>query len=875
MGWLRDLMMSAEPRVPSFGKLAVALQKLPDWPNDILIKSRSLATLLSRLDRGHDLSWLADREPVQAALGRVLGVPLDEVRRASGAVKPEVADARLVRFIDVPAARPLDLAAEVLPPGIPAEVIQRAEEALWWIAPSGAGKGLTGRWLGARAAVRYLETSDAAEVDSVAGPLFVEFWGTPSAVPEPRSGLCVAAHFAPPLGSKFRVVRSPSLGAVLPELVAWAADRLPAKTRFDAASALEFLDERWRAGLLTTLGEALGLIGLLDEFGARELRARTRARVAQRFVEDRVQRSLDAGAPFAGWVRRSIYAALLGMAERALVDSELPLGEPRTFDEWLALVPAELERNVDLEWMRLSLTQIDSAIRPADVERAARRLPPGAFRVVTSLAEARLLRRDPLGKLRLEPAWLRAELERTAQASVLSRSPFDWGEALLRPHAARGLCEALLERTLREGGAALESVLELEAEDQPGYAAAVDLSFRIAGIARLLGAELSQELLEGLWRESAQLVLEDPSGLPLPRLEFGLETGAGLRAELAESLLSQGGYYLAALSISEQLDVRVSGPMRVLDPWHATKPEPALGVVYDRIAESLAARPSWWRAAIQLVSRVRAVVGNAVDAEAPHDLELPAQILDEVEHGVLSFSTLEHADAERWLTPLLDLADEHGTRRIDVARAIWLAWDQAGRPDGAAFLAPDAAEHLLFWGTIPAELLAALLIDLRRRNVPYAAFGDEQWEGFAEALRRNPELVGESAAWERMPSEWVSRLLALPLDWASTPESVRVLWRRFPELLGNAVRRQIGPGTANEDPSALAALLQAAPNDVASTLLSELLPRVYGIRPRARHAIRSLLRRLVSERDAGWREAYATLSRLEREWRTLDAANAP
>lgn len=875
MGWLRDLMSSAEPRIPSFGKLAAALQKLPEWPAELALKPRSLATLLSRLDRGQDLSWLADRDPVQTALGRVLGVPLDEVRRASGAVRVEVADARLLRFQDLASARPLDLVAEAPPPGLPPEVLQSTGEPLWWVAPAASGKSLVGRWLHARGRARYVETAELADLDSLAGPTFVEFWGSTGAVPEPREGLLVASPTAPPPGAGYRVVHSPALGSVLPALVAWVSDRLPSKTRFEASSALEFLERRWQAGTLTSLGEALGLLGLLDELGLRELQSRPAARLAQRFVEGRVQRSLDASAPFAGWVRRSIYAALLGMAERALVDSEAPLAAPRAFDDWLTLVPPELERNVDLEWMRLSLTQIDSAIRPADVERAARRLPPGAFRVVSSLLEARLLRRDARGMLRLEPAWLESELERHAQTSVLSRSPFEWGEALLRPHAARGLCEALLERTLREGSAALESVLELEAEDQPGYAAAVDLSFRVAGISRLLGADANHELLEGLWRENSQLTLEDPSGLPVPRLEFALQAGGTERSAVAESLLSQGGYYLAALSISEGLDVRVSGPLRVLDPWHDTKPEPALASIYDRIAESLAAHPPWWRAAIQLVSRARAVVGNAVDAEAPHDLELPAQILDEVEHGVLSFSTLEHADAERWLLPLLDLADEHGTPRVEVARAIWQAWEQAGRPDGATFLAPSAAEHLLFWGTIPAELLAALLVDLRRQNVPYAAFGDEQWRGFAEALRRNPELVGESGAWERMPSEWVSRLLALSLDWASTPESVKVLWRRFPDLLSNAVRRQLGPGTTEEDPSALAALLQAAPNELAATLLGELLPRVYGIRPRARHAIRSLLRRLVKERDAGWRDAYATLSRLEREWRALDAAAAP
>jgi hypothetical protein len=870
-------MAAAEPRVPSYGKLAAALEKLPDWPADSKLKPRSLATLLSRLDRGQDLTWLADRDRVQLALGRVLGVPVDEIRRASGAQRVEAVDARMVRLHDLPSARPLDLLAESLPPGIPEVVLQVSNEPIWWVALPGSGKGLAGRWLSARGRTEYLEAHAAEEVDAVSGPLFVEYWGQSEAVPRARPGLCVAARLPPPLGSGFREVRSPPLLELLPSIVAWAEERLPAKSRFDPDAALQLLDQRVRAGSLHALGDALGVIGLVDELGARELGARTPARIAQRFVEGRVQRSLDPSAPFASWLRRSIYAALLGMAERALVDSELPLAHPRSFEDWLALVPPELERNVDLDWMRLSLTQIDSAIRPADVERAARRLPPGAFRVVTSLVEARLLRRDAQGRLHLEPAWLRSELERTAQASVLSRSPFEWGEALLRPHAARGLCEALLDRTLREGGAGLEAVLELEAEDQPGYAAAVDLAFRTAGVARLLGADLSQELLEGLWRENAQLSLQDADGLPLPRLEFPLEAFAvsGAEADVAEALLSQGGYYLAALSITEQLESKVGAELAVLDPWHRTKPDARLGAVYDEIAKSLRALPRWREAAVDLVSRVRAVVGNALDAEAPHELELPAQMLDEIEHGVLEFATFSHAEPERWLTPLLRLADEHGTRRSEVARAIWQAWDQAGRPDGANFLAPDAPDHMLFWGTIPEALLSALLIDARRSRVPYAAFGDEQWQGFAAALQRYPELASEHAAWVHMPSEWVSRLLTLPLDWASAPETVHVLWQRFPELLANAVRRQLASSSSQSDPHALAALLQTAPSELAATLLSELLPRVYGVEPRARHAIRTLLRRLVGERGPGWREIYATLSRLEREWRSLDLASAP
>ncbi|MGC4091592.1 MAG: hypothetical protein QM756_27665 [Polyangiaceae bacterium] len=382
---------------------------------------------------------------------------------------------------------------------------------------------------------------------------------------------------------------------------------------------------------------------------------------------------------------------------------------------------------------------------------------------------------------------------------------------------------------------------------------------------------MSQDTLEGLWRENSALALEQPQGLPLPRLDFSSLCSSELRNgdELGRLLLEEGSYYLAALSISELLETRATARLSPLDPWQRSAPDARLGLAYDRIAGTLRAEPRWRLQAFQLVARARAVVGNVLGAETPHELELPAQILDEVEHGVLSFATLESSDAEAWLTPLLHLADEAGTRRSEVARAIWEAWDQAGRPDGASFLAPNAQFSALFWATIPEKLLSGLLIDARRQHVPYAAFGDEQWQAFAEAMRRYPELVAENAAWTYMPSEWIGNLLTLPLDWGSAPASVQVLWQRFPDLLSSAVRRQLAAG-ARDDPQALSALLSGAPSDLAASLLAELGPRVYGLGPRAQHAIRTLLRRLVSERGERWREAYTSLSRLEREWRSLE-----
>jgi hypothetical protein len=271
---------------------------------------------------------------------------------------------------------------------------------------------------------------------------------------------------------------------------------------------------------------------------------------------------------------------------------------------------------------------------------------------------------------------------------------------------------------------------------------------------------------------------------------------------------------------------------------------------------------------MKLIARVRAVVGNVLGAEKPHELELPAQILDEVEHGVLVFSTLERAAATSWLQPLLLLSDEHGTPREEVARAIWEAWDRAGRPEGATFLGPDAGERRLFWATVPAGLLSVALLDARRPHVEYAAFADEQWRAFAEALQRAPTLVCESAAWREMPSSWAGGLLTLTLDWASAPESVAVLWQRFPELLTRTLQQRLA-ASRDADASALLALLRGAPSALGSQLLSELGPRVHGLSAGSRRAIRALLLRQVAERGEGWREAYASLSKLEREWRSI------
>ena len=864
MGWLRDLMETADPPVRSFNRLAAAAKKSPDWPVDSDVQDRSLATLLSRLDRGQDLSWLADRHAVQVALARTLGVPLDPIRQALGERLRAQPESHLLRLRDLPAARPLDLERDELPPGLPIELLAVPTEPLWWLAESGSGRTLLGRWLAARGRASFLEREILEPAELPAGPCFVELSSsTLVGAPYARQGLAVAASFAPPPESGFRVVRAPPAAEVLGPLSAWAHERLPADSRFEPRAARDFLQQRISAGHFRTLGELLGVVGLIDELGLREVAGRSFDKLAQRFVEQRLAKSLDPALPFAGWLRRSLYPALVGMAERALVDAESRLEEPKRFESWLGLVPPELERNVELEWMRLSLSQVDSGIRPSDLERAARKLPPGAFRIVASLETAGLLRRRQDDRLQLSPTWLRAHLQRKAISAVLLRSPFEWGEALLRPHAAAELADALLERVLTQGGSALEPVLDLDAEDQPAYAAAVDLALRVAGVGRLLGAELSQELLAALWRENAGLVLELGESPPLPRIELST---AERRAEhrRGDLLLQRGTFYLAALSVSELIDEPSTRRMRALDPWRQSRPSAALPAIYDCVWESLAGGSPWGTAAFALVQRIRASIGNVRGPDDPHTLELPAQVLEEAEHGVLAFEGVERLYRElAGLTPLLELARERHVPRNEVARAIWSAWDQAERPDSAPFLAPGAAEHALFWSSIPAALLENLLIDARRGRIPYAVFGDEQWDAYARALERAPELVTESEAWRAMPAALVTRVLALPLAWQRAPEPLAILWQRFPELLGAATERQLRAKT-EADPDVLAALLSSAPDERAGTLLDELEERSATLSAAARTAVRLWLHGVIARRSARFREAYRALARLER-----------
>ena len=222
MGWLRELMEVSEAEIDGYGELARRALAHSEWPPDTQPRERSLAALFSKLDRGIELEWLADRDAVQRVLALVLGCPVESVRRAV-APDPSALGTARIRFEDLPYARPFDLRTEPLPPGIPEPVLAPAAWGrLWWVAPSGSGRSLVGQWLAARGLARFVcgaQLEDVRDRLTSTGPLplflelergasldesFGELLGT---------SVCVAAPVAPPPAqrSEWRLIEAPPL----------------------------------------------------------------------------------------------------------------------------------------------------------------------------------------------------------------------------------------------------------------------------------------------------------------------------------------------------------------------------------------------------------------------------------------------------------------------------------------------------------------------------------------------------------------------------------------------------------------------------------------------------------------------------------------
>ncbi|HEY6729152.1 MAG TPA: hypothetical protein VI197_34315, partial [Polyangiaceae bacterium] len=798
MGWLRDLMEASSPPFRSFGALARRALASPDWPAGTAPQPRSLAALFSKLDRRIELEWLADRPAVQRVLAECLGRPLAEITGVLGPAASPLTDATSrFRFEDAPYVQPLDLLREGLCPGFPPELTLPATWGrLWWHAPPGSGRALVGAWLEARGLCHVVRaaTLDAALASAPAhGPVWLEIDQIDDRALAaldargPRSGICLAARQAPTSSeSDFRVVVAPEPLMYLDDFVTWVARRLPEDGHFDEVASKRWLRSVAEAGgVLESLGTLLGLCGALDAIDPKKLGQGSVDKLAGLYFNAQLTLAQTEDAPVVAWLRRQGLPVVVGLASRLLVDATEPWETPREFDAWLDLVPLEYQRGGDLEWMRLALADSDSPVRPGDLAKAAKRMPPGAYRVVRGLERAQLLRPAAAGLLKLAPRWLGVSAVREARRQLLRGSPVEWGEALLNRRETPHLLAELRRFAAAQDFDPFEAALELEGGREPASVACIEASFVTLGLALLDGVELPQDLVEGVWNEQLAALVELDDELPRQRLVSGDPLGSGG----AEPPLPNAAFHLAALALAEQLPVGVGQRHPLLDPWREAKPPAGLGRLYDGIERALATHPElgeFESATVALVDRLRNTFGQV--AATLHALEAAGSLLDEIEHDVLSPDALARAvAAPRGTQRLRGLAERRDVAWSRVSEACWNTWRAAREVPALTQLFDPRSEIAgWFWASLPVPLLQEFLsgaLDVPGgANLPYAHFGEEHWQALLEGLERGSLPHDVHQAWRELPEAALDAALARPQE-LGRAGALPSLWSRHGQQL--------------------------------------------------------------------------------------------
>ncbi|HMR74617.1 MAG TPA: hypothetical protein PKD61_05885 [Polyangiaceae bacterium] len=856
-------MDQANPPIRSFGRLAKLALAHEQWPGEVEVQPRSLAALFSRFDRDLELDWLNTRPGCEGVLSLVLGCALTDLR---GAAHPNRIDddatRRRMRFHDAPFARAFDFLDEPLPPGIPARVGQPSRWGrLWWHAPSGSGRSLAGRWLAARALAFVMTLDDTRS----RGPAYLELaerLHEHRLEPWARDGICIAASFVPRDFVRvhgFEVIECPKTEEFLPELVRWMPERLPDDGHFDPGVALSWLEHLAPNGERQhSFGTVLGLCGLLDEQGSQAVTSRSRAQLLERFVRRKLLEARDRGSADAAWLSRHVEDVFMPFMARTLTDGRQSLSSPRSLEAWTDLVPEEHRRGPDLEWLRLSLSGVEQGVSLREIERAARRVPPGAFRILRALQAADILVETGDDLLVLRPHFLAKLAEQEALTQLISGSGFEWGEALLAPATQGRAFNACLERTRRSGDVRLDTS-ELGAEDSAAAMAALEAEARAVGLCIALGEAFEAEQVAALSDEARGLWIELADAPPLPRLAFDSADDS--------APLHDGFYHLSMLAMSEQVYIefgrRREGAPGPLAPWGsaAANSDPR---VLDSIASAIDGAfqdTQLHAAALALVDRLRKNSGRDCSDKPWHRLEQPGVVMELAKAARLQWSDLA-ALSPRDLPALLPLAELSGVGAASFAQAAIAAAQSAGAVDFRGTLADPAAKNPL-WGYATAQQLVPLLQWMHKESVDSAPLLKALPEvTLGELSARLSELPAgaQSALWRALPAKSARTLL----DSASNLPAggAAAAWEVAAPAVQRALRRWLF-----ETPELAVDWLVAAPGHELERALEPLarVDRLDRLPEGSLHKLRAHLHAVVRQRPPEVRLVYAALARLERE----------
>jgi len=868
MGWLRDLMHPAG--VVSFGRLARSALAHSSWPSESRVQQRSLATMLSRFDRGAELEWLADRPVIQQILAEVLSCTVADIRAPLVRPAAVLQSPRRLRLEALPQAQALDLCEEELPPGIaPVLCMPGAWKRLVWPRRAGDGATLIGHWLDARGRAEVRRVSSVEELRSLATvgpPLLVELPIQLSGPPqdwEPQRAVCLTfvqaeSTLMPWTQSGWDVVQSPPIADCVPAIVSWAVQRIGGPARFDIDAASRWILESLVAtGVAESLGDVIGWCGYLAEFGLDN----TRRRTSKQLLSSSLKRLLAPlakvrDATTASWSRK-LPDLLVAMAEHSLLTPSMDLLAPRPLEAWVELFPEQDRVGPDLDWMKTHLSAASKVIRASDLEKAAAQFPPGAHRWLGLLRDAGLLQPAGDRDYALRPHHIARLCRQVANDGLIQGSSAVWGAALFHARSRRAVWRQVVRQADITPESLIDAVLEDLDEESAGSVLALEATVVAVGMSVLTGREPASCTIEQMLDEACALALQSPGQAPCPRI--GLGRIDGVDANLL--------WWLALIALSETAGRSRSARPASLDPWNQKSPPGELHILLDALLAQWTAlpapRPPWVLGAFLVLDRLRQTIGAVLDpAGKPHQVFSPGIVLDEIQHGVLEWASFAPLVENGVLYDAFVAMAEH--RRVgwaSCAESFWRALEQSQvRPDVQAFLrqhlqalAPHIPQSLgLAWldrvQTVPCEDLLAVVPEsivltwLDHREIEHAPV---------------PPTVVQHAS-----GELLERMLAeldgcdeelLPIFWQRVPNRVVARLQRFRVMLPAKAARWIDLGPVSQS----AAIFKAAALDEWLKASEPLLL-----------ALRRFCVRCIDERSENWQLAYNWLVRIERVLRT-------
>jgi hypothetical protein len=889
MGWLRDLMAASEPKLHSYGELARRCLEHEAWPLDIQPQARSLASLYSKFDRGIEVEWLHDRPEVQVVLAQVLHLPASGLATE---VKKHVVSADQQqsrwRLRDTPSARPLDLREEPLP-AIFADSLLRPGlwSRLWWRDGNHQGAELLGRWLHARALAEFtvcFQWREVVEQSAIGtGPLFVLYWGPAVTERTPlhpnTRPLCIVAAGAAP-SPDFTLVETPLLASQDPRLIEWLCSLLPTDTKQTPEQLSLWLRGWATEGLTLDFDTVAGLVG-----SANQLELETQLplhALATKYLSLRLDLAEEAGTREAKWLRQHGLDLPVGITKNAVrAAGDLPWDIPRTKTEWLELVPDEYQRGVDADWTRVSLQRAGTPLTVAELEKALSQVPPGGFRVLSTLCDAHVFEEVADGKFTVHPRWFAQFLEAAAYSALLDETAEDWGQVGLVHHRIPALLEALNKQFTRSAFQTLDAALELDDNPSPSFVLAIELLVVATGRALLRGVEFESEQMTGLLELQSSFLLDKLTPFAAP---FVAETVPLTRPRLlgVPSDAAWGEWLLCLWSLSELSERSDTAGSPYVNPWSLkpSLPKPVLALVEATLANleagdvRVAAIYSLLGRLLQHLERVRdEAAGTPEHAELAEVCAAPVFAVARVLRG------------DGWPAWQLALTIPHGVESVKglvapeawqyLAKTAWRTWLEKGADESGVQLFTDTpTRRQLFWPHLPDRVLQSLL-DARNPLVLLVPAECMKAEWVTMYLERVPE-VRELA---------VQYLEVIPAS-AIVEEHFEVL---FELLEAHALVDRMRPVFQTHPAAALARLLTlldqgrlapssawlaAVPAEHRAKVLDHIRTQVQqrGASYGAFGLCRAWLADLCARRTTGWTEVYPVLEECEQRYRRLSRA---